>query len=393
MVAIPARDEEDRIEACLTALALQEDAPPFGLVLVLNNCQDGTQARVQALQPRLPYPLELVAVDLEPERAHVGQARRLAMDRAAELAGPGGVILTTDADGEAAPDWIAANVAALAGPVDAVAGVAVVLAVEDPDFPIALHEDNIVEEAYRDLLDLIEHEVEPRAHDPLPRHTQQAGASIAVSVETYEKAGGLPVLPFGEDRAFFGRLAAIDARVRHAPEARVRVSGRVVGRAAGGMADTIRRRMTICQDPFLDPPFEPIARYRRRLAWRQRLRQALALGGLEGVAMAGLCRRLLVDRDRLLERCAGGGFGLAWTALEAESPLLARVPMARADLPSEIVRAERLLARLRARRQPGDGPARLVSELAGRLPGDRPADAPPSPPRAVPDSADAVPCG
>jgi hypothetical protein len=44
----------------------------------------------------------------------------------------------------------------------------------------------------------------------------------------------MPATPFGEDRAFFDALRRIDARIRHAPGARVVVSARIVGRAPGG---------------------------------------------------------------------------------------------------------------------------------------------------------------
>jgi hypothetical protein len=59
--------------------------------------------------------------------------------------------------------------------------------------------------------------------------------------ETLWAAG--PGTPLGEDRAFFDALRRVDARIRHVPGVRVVVSARIVGRAPGGMADTMRRRV------------------------------------------------------------------------------------------------------------------------------------------------------
>jgi len=39
------------------------------------------------------------------------------------------------------------------------------------------------------------------------------------------------------------KLRLVDTKIRHAPEVSVSVSGRLKGRAAGGMADMIRRRL------------------------------------------------------------------------------------------------------------------------------------------------------
>ena len=109
--------------------------------------------------------------------------------------------------------------------------------------------------------------------DPWPRHQEESGASIAVCAGAYRRAGGMPPAPLAEDRAFFAALRRIDARIRHAPEVSVVVSGRILGRAAGGMADTIRRRL-MTPDSWLDPRLEPAADRMRRLALRAARRDA-----------------------------------------------------------------------------------------------------------------------
>nr|WP_321985882.1 hypothetical protein [uncultured Lichenicoccus sp.] len=128
------------------------------------------------------------------------------------------------------------------------------------------------EVAYGALLDEIHALADPDPADPLPRHTEHSGASIAVTVEAWRRAGGMLPLPSGEDRGFLRSLRLVDATVRHAPRrAGDGVSGRLEGRAAGGMAETIARRM-IRQDEMLDADLEPAATCLRRAMLRARAR-------------------------------------------------------------------------------------------------------------------------
>jgi glycosyltransferase involved in cell wall biosynthesis len=78
VTAIPAKDEAQRIGACLLALARQTCRPHAVLVLA-NNCRDETTAIVSRMVSALPYRLLLECHDFPKSDAHVGQARRLAM--------------------------------------------------------------------------------------------------------------------------------------------------------------------------------------------------------------------------------------------------------------------------------------------------------------------------
>jgi len=268
-VVVPACNEAERIGGCLRALGDQAGARPDRVVVWVNNSTDETAARARALGAELPFEVRVVEQHYEPPMAHAGRARCDAMAYAAALSPEEGVLLTTDADGEVAPDWMMRTLEAFARfGVGAVFGRALLLPSDRALIPEHLHVDDAAELAYGALLERIESWLDPDPCDPWPRHSEHSGASIAVTKAAWALAGGVPAVPSGEDRAFHAALMRVGVRVRHALEVRVWVSGRLEGRAAGGMAETIARRI-VKQDECLDEALEPVMvrfrRVRRRL--------------------------------------------------------------------------------------------------------------------------------
>ena len=336
IVAIPARDEAERIGSCLDALNSQRRCPDV-VVLLLNNCADQTEAVAATLQPKLRFRLHVVNRDLPPPQANAGHARRLAMQIAADHAGRNGVLLTTDADAIVPPDWVSRNIDALRVGADVVCGRAVIDPAEAALIPAHLHEDDARECRLIALLDALAWMLDREPHDPQPRHTEASGASLAVRADAFWRVGGIPDIQSGEDRAFVRALWMMDLRVRHDPAMEVTVSGRVVGRAEGGMAGAIRRRM-VQQDEFTDEQVEPALDAFRRYGLRSRIRRAW--GGLPDVKLA---EELALAKPRL-KACLGHQFfGGAWAALEACSPILQRRRVRSVDVPAETLVAEALL--------------------------------------------------
>ncbi len=344
IVGIPVRNEADRITTCLQALARQDGARIDRVVLLLNNCTDGTADLVRAFQAASRLDVELHERILPPHQAHAGQARRLVMQLCAESAEAHDVLLTTDADGQVAPDWAAQSVAALDAGAEVVCGRVELDPAEAALIPALLHEDDARECAYDALLDEIHAYLDLDPADPLPRHTEASGASIAMTAEIYRRCGGVPALPLGEDRALIAALRSIGARIRHAPEICVIVSGRTEGRAVGGMADTIRRRLS-GPDSMLDDRLEPAADCARRAALRGFLREV-------GHDPSAAARRVLADAagldtevlDRILLQPV---FGLRWQAIEAAGMNLQRRRVLVSDLPAEMAAAAAICAALR----------------------------------------------
>lgn len=320
------------------------------------------------LAPGLPYELRIVAEPDACARAHAGRARRRGMDVAAQwLADEAGgqVLLTTDADSRVAPDWIAANLKAVDEGAGGVAGTIALDPDEDAALPDALHRRGCLEAAYGELLGELDARLDPRPHDPWPHHNVASGASLAVTLHAYRLVGGLPELPVGEDRALMAALDAHDVPVRHAPDVRVITSGRLVGRAEGGAADTMRQR-SVDPDLACDAALEPVLHAIRRAVWRRRLR-LLHGQHAPGRNWGWPLGMSTADAERIGTLRY---FGAAWQAIEACSPTLARQGLRPHDLPQQIVQAKLVLRALRATEKAGiaagdrAGTARLAAAEA-----------------------------
>jgi GT2 family glycosyltransferase len=349
VIAIPVKNEVDRIASCLAALAAQLK-PPDAAVLLFNNCNDGSEAEAERISRNLPFSVRMISVRLAPNQANAGNARRLAMRHALNIAGSRGVLLTTDADAVVGHDWVSRNIAALAAGADVVCGRVVVDPVEARAIPAHLHADDQLESELLDLLDEIAFALDPEPHDPRPRHVQASGASLAVSTEMFRRVGGVPKVASGEDRALVHALGLKDARVRHDVGINVVVSGRLDGRAPGGMADTISRRMRQ-QDEYADDLVEPAADAYRRADFRRRLRAAW-MSSRAGSFPIDLAADLRLAPSRLSLILSEPFFGTAWDHVQRESPLLPRRLVRFFDLPRQIGLAHELLGRNRGGGEP-----------------------------------------
>ncbi len=350
VVAIPMHNEAETIETCLAALARQDHEDPFEVVALLNNCDDDTARIARGLVSSLPYDLHILECWLDPAALNAGVARRMATQYALSLVGEDGIILTTDADAKVATNWIAANIASIDAGADVVAGMAVLDEHDAEALPERLLIDDAKEVAFGTLLDEIDWLLDPDAADPWPRHTQHSGASIAVRARCLALAGGVPAIPLGEDRRLFTRLHRIDARIRHATEVTVTVSGRTAGRAKGGMADTIARRLRE-PDQWLDEAMEPAANRARRATVRARARDIWT--GRHSSAEA-LAHALRLPVALVRQSLKAPTFGAAWEDLERWSPVLGYRIVPVRELARQTEHARAIVRALGAAKRPAD---------------------------------------
>ena len=349
VVAIPARDEEEQVGRCLTALLEQNGGDLFAIVLLVNNSTDATAALARTMAENLNGRLVVREIDLPGALAHAGVARRLAMDLAAlwlhEASAESKVILTTDADSWVAPNWISGNLAALRTGADAIAGVVSLFPEDEALLTPQLPERGGMEWHYEALLVEIDSLLDPVAHDPWPRHDTVSGASLAVTLEAYRAVGGLPAVPLGEDRAFGAALVRGGWRLRHDPLVRVVTSGRLIGRAVGGAADTIRLRN---QDPLAacDRRLEPVAIAVRRARCHRNIRMLYA--GQSTRSLVKVASVLSVPQDLVVAALLEPNEARCWQRLEPIIPGLVRQTLYPDDLQDQLLAGQAILAALHA---------------------------------------------
>lgn len=243
-VVIPARDEEDGVEACLHSVrvALQRlpGAVETAVTVVLDRCVDDTPALVDALTADWPGAVSLRVLQAGGRRvaglgdasaqAHivagpgVGALRDLGvrdvLDRLHHLPARAVWLLHTDADTTVPPDWATAHVELAAAGAAGVAGTAE-LTGGLSDWAARRHEQLVVAGTDGD------------------RHWHVYGANLGVRADAYLAVGGFPVDGAGEDHGLWQALEAAGYPLRRPSGLRVRTSSRTRGRANGGLADLL----------------------------------------------------------------------------------------------------------------------------------------------------------
>jgi GT2 family glycosyltransferase len=249
-VAIPALNERASIVQCVAALSRQVDrlptSTPFSVHVLANNCSDDTAEVLRDSFDDCGW-LHVREVRSAAGAGNAGWARRLAMEYAADgLSASIDLVLSSDADTVVAPDWCEKILKYFDHGFDAVAGIARIRGVDWAD---VTHEQRARLRQltkYHALLSYLRSD-RSAPGDPWPNHGYEGGASIALTLDMYRQIGGCPALPCGEDRALFEAVRAAGGKVRHALDVRVFTSGRRIGRAKGGTADTIG--LWCCQGP------------------------------------------------------------------------------------------------------------------------------------------------
>ena len=341
-VIIPAKDEAITLPAALAALAAQVTAhgqplpfDSFEVIVLANNCQDATAAVVRRQAQRFPrLALHVAELCLAGDTAHVGRARRLLMDEACarleQVGQPNGVIASTDADTQVAPDWLAAIQAEIVGGADAVGG-RIFTSAEEAG-PVALRRIQGQDTAYRLLCARLEDQTDPVALDRWPRHHQHFGASLALTAWAYRRVGGLPEVRFLEDEALCQELRRHDLALRHSPQVRVLTSARRQGRVEVGLSWQLNEGLHMSQqqrEPHVENPVQLL----RRWQLRRQLRACWA--GSPGAEPAATTARLGLPVATVLARMREATtFGALWEWTLAHSPNLTMnlVPLSRALL-------------------------------------------------------------
>jgi len=317
--------------------------------MLANNCTDQSASLARRIACQLLLDVRVIEIQLPSETAHAGAARRAAMDLAEGWLMEGGegdgIILTTDADSQVAPNWIAENLAAFDAGAEAVLG-RIDLDDEGRFLPEALHLRGELEDTYETLLTELSWLLDPLEHNPWPHHATISGASLGITRTAYCRVGRLPRVPLGEDKALIASLLRMDARIRYCLGVHVITSGRTNGRAPGGVADALAIRSRE-PEAFCDEALEPYGTAFARALWRGRMRQCYARGSL--ASDWDWAVELGLSRDDFNDIATEAAFGAAWSVVEDRSPLFSRQLLRPSELPEQITIARRSLGHLRKR--------------------------------------------
>ncbi len=279
-VCVPVRDEEPGLPDLLDALARQ-GVSRFHACFLLDNCTDGSAAVLQGRAADMPFAVALKTVTGE-SHPNAGRARATAMALGAATIG-GGILLTTDADGVPADDWIARSCAALEQ-ADVVAGR--ILRQPHPPSPL---QDRI--ESYYDRLFAFRRWLDPVPWEAPVTHHCAGGANLGFRYDAYARLGGFLPLPFGEDGRIVDDASRLGLRVRRDAASVVHTSARRIGRIAGGLADGLRR--------LDDPNHAVLVAHPADAAWQYR-RQAEARAAFVGGDPAAVAAMLGLTADHAI---------------------------------------------------------------------------------------------
>jgi glycosyltransferase involved in cell wall biosynthesis len=225
-VVVPARNEAERIGACLrSVLASAKHCSRVSIcytVVVADTCDDGTAGIARDVLSHRGGVIECRAGSVGRSRALGTQAvlQYLSERPASKI-----WLANTDADTEVPVDWLDRQLAFAEGGYHGVAGIVTVDTI--------CHDGRDVAESL-----MADYQVLPDG-----THTHVHGANMGVRADAYLEAGGWSNSPLAEDHCLWRRLRQHGSRLAATASLQVKTSGRLEGRAAGGFAATLRKKL------------------------------------------------------------------------------------------------------------------------------------------------------
>ena len=319
VICVPARNEEHHLPLLLTGLANQDlpSGEALRVVVLANNCSDQTAQVARRLGDALPQlRLRIREQDWPAGIANVGLARGAAM--AAGIAWlreevGDGILISTDADAIPPPHWLSAIRHGFREGAEVVGGEIRIDDGDQPAVPDWLRAARARVGAYWAAVRELAHAIDPLPHDPPGCHGNHTGASLAITLNAYQAAGGIPPIPSREDIALVRAVERQGGRVRHPAAVWTVASARETGRAEGGMADELRRWRHLAEndEPHLVPAAGHwLAVFLRRRALRNMYRQrsfhaesglpvadlmAIAARSVNDIAFVAACEDIVAD--------------------------------------------------------------------------------------------------
>jgi cellulose synthase/poly-beta-1,6-N-acetylglucosamine synthase-like glycosyltransferase len=222
-IVVPARNEEDSIEACVASiLASCRQAPiaDYWVVVVADSCTDATASR--ARQAVGEYGM-VIRCNGQSAGTARGVGVEAVLERYARRESSRVWLANTDADTTVPPDWLEVQLGIADTGVTGVAGI------------VRLEENGCAaaHELYRTTY--LTHANGTHAH--------VHGANLSMRADAYLDAGGWSNRPLAEDHCLWGRLKQRGWPLSSTVSSVVVTSARLIGRACGGFADTLKSKI------------------------------------------------------------------------------------------------------------------------------------------------------
>lgn len=219
-IVVPAQNEAASIEACIHSIRRSCEAAKlldYWIVIVADSCTDDTV-------PLARRATAGVGQVIETDVKSAGSARRLGVEAALVHFQDKQLrriwLANTDADTLVSCDWIAVQLRLADAGIAAVAGIVKL----EEGGALAAHE--LYRATYLTRAD--------------GTHGHVHGANLALRADAYVDAGGWAHLPLAEDHCLWARLKHRGWRLSSPVTSVVVTSARLLGRARGGFADTLR---------------------------------------------------------------------------------------------------------------------------------------------------------
>ncbi len=219
-IVVPAQNEAASIEACIESIRQSCESAKlrdYWIVIVADTCTDDT---VRLARRALAGTGQVLETDVK----SAGSARRLGVDAALAHFRDKDLkriwLANTDADTLVSSDWMEVQLRLADAGIAAVAGI------------VKLEEGGTraAHELYRATY----------LTSPDGTHGHVHGANLALRADAYLDAGGWAHLPLAEDHCLWNRLRHRGWRLSSPVTSVVVTSARLIGRARGGFADTMR---------------------------------------------------------------------------------------------------------------------------------------------------------
>jgi glycosyltransferase involved in cell wall biosynthesis len=219
-IVVPAQNEEASIEPCIQSIRRSCETAQlrdYRIVVVADSCTDDTL-------PRARRAVAGVGEVLECDAMSAGSARRLGVDAVLTHFNERDLrqiwLANTDADTLVPRDWITVQLKLADSGIAAVAGI---VTLGEGGSPAA-------QELYRATY----------LTRPDGTHGHVHGANLALRADAYVDAGGWTHRALAEDHCLWGRLKRRGWRLSSPVSSAVVTSARLIGRARGGFADTLK---------------------------------------------------------------------------------------------------------------------------------------------------------